>query len=87
MQRVFWLLIALVAGCTSQPTKPQIVEVPGPVRYVPIDSKLTAHPPLPPLVNTSPAQCPAVANERLWLLNDAYLKLDAIGNVQGTNVP
>lgn len=90
MQRLCGLLIlALLTGCpgTVRPAMPQIVEIPGPVRYVPIDSKLTAHPPLPPLVNTSPLQCPAVANDRRELLDDAYRQLDAIGGVQGTNVP
>lgn len=92
MPRLSLLLIAMVlvlSGCPGnvRPAKPQVVEVPGPTRFVPIDAKLTSHPPLPPLVSTGPLQCPAVANERLDLLGEAYRQLDAIKAVQGTNKP
>jgi len=86
----FSLLLAplLVTACQSAPpTKAEVVQVPGPTLYVPIDPKLTAHPRLPPLVTTSPLQCPAVANERWELLGQAYRQLDAIGAVQGTKTP
>lgn len=77
-------LVLILAACGSQPTKPVLVEVPGPTLYVDIPESMTAHPPLPPLVSASPLQCPAIAKERRDLLEDAYLQLDAIKALEGT---
>lgn len=88
MSRIPLLLTILaLAACNQVPTKPQVIEVPGPITYVPIDPKLTFHPPLPPLVSSNPLECPAVAQTRLDLLGDAYRQLDSIRAVQGTSVP
>lgn len=88
MRALLLTLAVLLAGCqNARPTKPQIVEIPGPTRFVPIDPKLTSHPPLPPLVTTGPLQCPVVAKDRWDLLGEAYRQLDAIKAVQGTTPP
>lgn len=93
MRCIPFVLIAVLcccaATCQTRPTTPQVIEVPGPTKYVEIEDKLVQHPPLPPLVDTraNPLQCPAVANERRELLRDAYLNLDAIDAVEGTKVP
>jgi hypothetical protein len=80
-------VLLILAGCATSAPKIEVREVPGPTVYVAIDAKMTAHPPLPPLVTTSPIQCPEVADSRRNLLRDAYLQLDAIRAIQGTPVP
>lgn len=85
--RRFLPLLMVLASCASGPKPAEVVKVPGPTRYVRVDPKLTAHPPLPPEVTTTPLQCPAVANDRLDLLRSAYRALDAIDAIEGTPVP
>lgn len=68
-RRLIGLAVLVLAGCASPPPPPEpgpvVIEVPGPVRYVPIPEDLLACPPPPP---------PVRAGDSNGALRAAYLR-------------
>lgn len=91
MFRVLGLLILAFAltGCPGnvRPTKPQIVEIPGPTLYVPIDARLTQDCPIEEPKEASPVEAVRVAKARRDALEQCNRDKAAIRAVQGTKVP
>lgn len=86
------LMAALVAGCTPANKRPDLPEATlaehtETVRqvYVQIDQSLTAHPTEIP-TGEKPSDAPQVAKARGGLLLQCWAQLDAIGEIQGTEL-
>lgn len=85
MLRLLGLLIAVsVMGCKTGPTKPQVVEVPGPTVYVQIPDGMVQHCPIERPRDATPLEAVRVAKARGDSLESCNRKLDAIKAVQGT---
>lgn len=82
------LLLILLAGCGPvRPSKPEVIEVPGPTKFVPIDRSLTIRCPIEEPQSTAPAEAPRVAQARKQALQACNRQLESIEAVQGTRVP
>ena len=85
MQRLLLgLLILALAGCKSAPPKVEVVEVPGPTRYVTIPDVLTRPCPIEQKANNSPLEAVRVAKARKDALQTCNRQLEAIRAVEGT---
>jgi len=78
------VLLILLAGCASQPTRPVVVEIPGPKVYVAIPETMTRPCPVAMPRNRSPLEAVRVAVERRKGLEDCNRKLKAIDAIDGT---
>lgn len=74
----------LLAGCASRPAKVQIVEIPGPTRYVEVPAKYTREQPIEQPRNASPLEAPRVAKARGEALQLCNADLARIRALQGT---
>jgi hypothetical protein len=87
MPRVHRILAAAallaLAGCKTIP-KVEVVEVPGPTRYVSVDAALTAECPIEEPTSTAPMEAVRVANARKESLQDCNRRMRAIRALQGT---
>lgn len=85
MLRVLGLLIlATLAGCQTRPPKVEVVEVPGPTRYVLIPDELTRPCPIEEPASRAPLEAVRVAKARKDALQACNRKLDAIRTIEGT---
>jgi hypothetical protein len=89
VRRVPFVLTAALAvalpGCRTIPAGPELVEVPGPVRYVPIRPELTRPCPVEQPRNASPMEAVRVAKERAKALEDCNRDKAQIRAEQGTD--
>lgn len=83
MPRVLGLLILALAGCKSIPHV-EVVEVPGPTRYVQVDEQLTRPCPIEAPVNATPMEAVRVAKARKDSLEACNRKLERIRAIEGT---
>lgn len=77
-------ILLILAGCASQPTRPVVVNIPGPVVYVSIPDTLTRPCPIAQPRNRSPLEAVRIAAERRKGLEDCNRKLQAIEAIEGT---
>lgn len=89
MPRLCGLLILamLLIGCQTRPTKPQVVEIPGPTVYVEIPAAMVHHCPIEKPRDATPLEAVRVAKARGDSLASCNRKLDAIDAIEGTKVP
>lgn len=92
MRSLLWVLILapVLCGwtaCQRRPSPPQVVEVPGPTKYVPIDPRLTKRCPIEEPKSSAPLEAARVAKERRNALEQCNRQLQGIEAVQGTTVP
>lgn len=85
MQRLLLglLSLALLAGCKSIP-KVEVVEVPGPTRYVVIPDEMTRPCPIERPANASPLEAVRVAKARKDALEACNRSLARIRAIEGT---
>lgn len=85
MQRLLLgLLILALAGCKSAPPKVEVVEVPGPTRYVAIPDELTRPCPIEQKANNSPIEAVRVAKARKDALEACNRDKARIRAIEGT---
>lgn len=88
MPRLHRLLIPLVvlalAACATRPPKVEVVEVPGPTRYVAVAPALTAECPIEAPTTNTPMEAVRVANARKQSLQECNRRMRAIRALQGT---
>jgi hypothetical protein len=77
------LLILLLAGCKTIP-KVDVVEVPGPTRYIELPGYLTADCPIEDPTSTAPMEAVRVAHARKESLQDCNRRMRSIRALQGT---
>jgi hypothetical protein len=83
MSRIFWLLIlTALAGCKSIP-EVEVVEVPGPTRYVAVPAELTAECPIEEPTVATPIEAVRVAHARRESLAECNRRMRAIRQLQG----
>jgi hypothetical protein len=76
-------LVAALAGCKTVP-QVEVVEVPGPTRYVAVPAELTAECPVELPASQAPLEAVRVAHARRESLEECNRRLAAIRRLQGT---
>lgn len=87
MPRVHRLLILaalFLAACGTRPPKVEVVEVPGPTRYIELPDYLTAECPIEEPASRVPMEAVRVAHARKESLQDCNRRLRAIRALEGT---
>lgn len=78
------LLLILLAGCATRPPRVEMVEVPGPTRYVEVPAELTRECPIEEPRDRSPMEAVRVAQARKQALEACNRDKARIRALQGT---